>query len=309
MRIAIIGSGGVGGYFGGKLACAGHDLHFLARGAHLAAMRERGLRVDSISGDFVLEAVQATDDPGAIGPVDLAVVAVKSWQLPEAASAAQPLVASDTVVLPLLNGVEASRILADAVGEEHVFGGICRISARIEGPGHIVHSAIDPSITFGELDNRRTERAAALQRALTEAGIRAEIPSDILAAVWEKFALIATWSGIGAVTRVPIGQWRDLPGTRAMAEACLREIHSVASARGIALGEDRVMKIMDVYDSVPPESVASMQRDVLEGRPSELEDQSGAVVRLGREVQVPVPTHAFLYDVLLPQERKARAGK
>ena len=306
MRIAVMGTGGVGGYFGARLAQAGHEVHFIARGAHLAAIRNEGLRILSIKGDFTVDRAHATDDPATVGPTEAVIVGVKTWQLPEAARAMRPLVGPDTLVLPLLNGVDASSELSDVVGSRHVLGGLCRISAEVAAPGVIRHSAVEPSIILGEMYNRRTERAQRLAGTLTEAGVRTEIATDIDAAIWEKFMLIASWSGIGAVTRAPIGVWRSMPALRSMAEQCLREIHAVARARGVRLESDRVAGTLAAFDSVPAKSVASMQRDVLSGRPSELEAQNGAVVRLGAEADVATPTHAFIYHSLLPQELAAR---
>lgn len=306
MRIAIVGAGGVGGYFGGRLAVAGHDVVFIARGAHLAAIRHDGLRVQSISGDFVVAPARASDDPASIGPVDVVIVAVKGWQLADAVRAMQPLVGPETAVLPLLNGVEAAAELTAAFGPGHILGGLCRIIASIEGPGQIRHSGMEPSMAVGELDNTRSERVQQLHRALVEAGVHAEIAPDIHVALWEKFMLIATWSGIGAVTRSPIGVWRSLSGARAMAEAALNEVLALAHARGVSVATTRVGTTLAFMDGVPPAATASMQRDIMEGRPSELESQSGAVVRLGSDAGVPTPTHTFLYQSLLPQERAAR---
>ncbi len=306
MRIAVVGTGGVGGYFGGRLAEAGHEVHFIARGAHLAAIRQSGLHVESIAGDFVIHPALATDDPGSVGPVDVVIVAVKTWQLAEAATSARAVVGPHTMVLPLLNGVEASAQLSKTLGSEHVLDGLCRLQVEIAGPGRIRHTGVEPSIVLGERDNRRTARVEDLVAALTGAGVRAQIADDIDAAMWEKFMLISTWSGIGAVTRVPVGEWRASPGARSMAEACLREVFQVARARDVHLGEDRIAATLATYDAVPPLGLASMQRDILNGRPSELEAQNGAVVRLGAEVGVPTPTHAFIYHSLLPQESAAR---
>ena len=307
MRVAVVAAGGVGGYFGGRLAQAGHEVHFLARGAHLEAIRKNGLRVDSISGDFVVSPALATNDAAEVGPVDAVILAVKTWQLSEAAKSARALVGPKTVVLPLLNGVEASDQLAEVLGADHVLGGLCRLSTEIAGPGHIRHTAVDPSIVLGELDNRRTPRAEALVAALSGAGVKTSIADDVNVALWEKFIFIATWSGIGAVTRVAVGEWRSVPGLRAMAESALREVVAVGRARGVRLRDDHVATTLAAYDSVPPHTMASMQKDVLAGRPSELEAQNGAVVRLGRAAGVPTPTHAFLYNSLLPQEKAARA--
>jgi len=309
MRVAIVGTGGVGGYFGGRLAQAGHEVHFIARGAHLEAIRGSGLRVDSINGDFVVKPALATNDPEEVGPVDAVIVAVKNWQLDDAARSARPLVGPETVVLPLLNGVEASDRLGAALGAEHVLGGLCRLSAEIAGPGHVRHTAVDPSMTIGERDNRRTGRIEALTAALVGAGVKAAIAEDIDVALWEKFMFIATWSGIGALSRAPLGEWRSVPEWRSMAEAGLREVVAVGRARGVRMGDDRVAGTLAAYDAAPPHTMASMQRDILAGRPSELEAQNGAVVRLGRAAGVPTPTHAFLYVSLLPLETAARAER
>jgi 2-dehydropantoate 2-reductase len=307
MRFAVVGAGGVGGYFGGRLAQDGNEVSFVARGAHLDAIRRHGLRVESIAGDFVVDPALATDDPAEVGPVEVVIIAVKAWQLADAAEAARPLVGPDTAVLPLLNGVEASERLAEVLGGEHVLGGLCRLSAKIAAPGIIRHSAIEATLLLGEPDNRRTPRVQALVAALSRAGVRAAIADDIDAALWEKFMLIATWSGIGSVTRAPVGVWRAVPGLRSMAEACLREVLAVAHARNVRLGEDRVAATMAAFDAVPPQGMASMQRDILAGRPSELEAQNGAVVRLGAAARVSTPTHAFIYHCLLPQETAARS--
>jgi 2-dehydropantoate 2-reductase len=306
MRIAALGAGAVGGYFGGRLAMAGHDVTFIARGANLAAIRDHGLRVDSIAGDFVVSPARATDDPASVGIVDFVIVAVKTWQLGDAARAMRPLVGPHTAVLPLLNGVEAAEELAAVLGAEHVLAGMCRIITTLEGPGHIRHSGAVPWVALGELDNIVSDRVRRLHGALVEAGVGAEIATDINVAVWEKFMFIATMSGIGAVTRAPIGEWLNLPETRRMAEAALEEVVAVGQAHGVPLPDASVAKTLAFMDGVPPSATASMQRDIMAGRPSELEAQSGAVVRLGARVGVPTPIHSYLYHSLLPQERAAR---
>lgn len=306
MRIAVVGAGGVGGYFGGRLSEAGHEVHLIARGDHLEAIRRDGLRVESTLGDFVTSPAGTTADPGEIGPVDAVLVAVKGWQLPEAARSARPLLGPDTLVLPLLNGVEAPDVLAGVLGREHVLGGVCRIVSEIVEPGRIRHSAMEPAVVLGTLDGTPSAGAEQLRGALEEAGVQAEVTDDIHAAIWQKFMLIATWSGIGAVTRAPVGVWRSLPGTRAMADSCLREILAIAEARGIAAREEWVSGTLHFIDAVAPHGTASMQRDVVEGRPSELESQNGAAVRLAQDAGVPAPVNRFLYHSLLPQERVAR---
>jgi 2-dehydropantoate 2-reductase len=283
-------------------------VHFIARGKHLAAIRERGLFVDGLGGNFVVNPANATDDTASVGHVDAVIVAVKTWQLAEAARAAWSLVGPRTVVLPLLNGVDAADDLIGILGAGHVVGGVCRIGVEIAEPGRIRHSAIEPSITLGELDNKSTTRTQSLRGALLDAGVKAEIPPDINVAIWEKFMLIATWSGLGAITRAPVGAWRTSPGTRAMAEASLREILAVAQARGVPLANDRVEKTLKFIDAIAPGAMASMQRDVMAGQPSELAAQNGAVVRLGAAAGVPTPVHAFIYNSLLLQENAARAS-
>jgi 2-dehydropantoate 2-reductase len=297
----------VGGYFGGRLAQAGEDVVFIARGDHLKAMQTAGLRVDSIEGDFVVDPIQATDDPTQAGVVDAILVAVKAWHVPEAAEAMRPMVAPETFVVPLENGVEAPSQLAEVLGEEHLLGGLCRIISALVEPGHIRHAGISPTITFGELDGRRSARTERLRDAFHVAeGATPELAPDIHAAMWEKFLFIAALSGVGAVTRVPIGVLRLLPETRRLLEEAMVEILSLAQALGIALSPGTVTETMAFIDHLPASGTASMQRDVMAGRPSELESQSGAVVRLGCEAGVDTPVHGFIYRSLLPQELRAR---
>jgi len=307
VRIAVFGTGGVGGYFGGRLAQAGEDVVFIARGKHLAAIREHGLEVSSVAGDFLLQPAAATDTPTSVGPVDLVLVGVKAWQMNAAAEAMRPLIKPETMVLPLQNGIEAPQRLAEALGEQHVLGGLCRILAFVAGPGHIRHAGVEPYVAFGELDDRPSERTRQLREAFARArGIRVEIPANIQVAMWSKFLFIASLSGMGAVTRVPIGEIRSHPETRAMFIQAMEEIRAVAVRRGIPLPGDIVATTLNLVDSVPPEGTTSMQRDIIEGRPSELDAQSGAVVRLGRQLGVEVPVHSFIFRTLLPLERRAR---
>lgn len=307
MRIAVFGTGGVGGYFGGRLAQAGEEVLFIARGSHLRAIKDQGLRVKSVKGDFTVEPAQATDDPTEAGAVDAVLVGVKAWQVPEAARLMRPLVGAQTFVVPLQNGVEAPRQLAAVLGEEHVLGGLCRIIAYISAPGEITHAGIEPYVAFGELDGRRGGRVERLRRAFAAAqGVTAEAPEDIEVAMWRKFLLICTWSGVGAITRAPIGIVRTQPETRQMLQQSLQEVMDVARARGIDLPSESISETMAFIDDVPADGTASMQRDIAEGRPSELDSQSGAVVRLGEEAGVDTPLHRFITHSLLPLERRAR---
>src|SRR5258706_3547402 len=268
MRIAVIGAGGVGGYFGGKLADAGADVVFIVRGATLDAMRTSGLRVDSIKGDFVIEHPNATDDPTSAGKVDAICVTVKTWQIAEAAEQIKPMIGENTMVIPLENGIDAPDQLAALLGREHVLGGLCGIVSFIAAPGHIRHVGADPFVMFGELDNRRTARVEQLRDLCLRAGVQADIPSDIHHALWSKFVFIAPMSGIGGVTRVPIGVWRSIPETRELATRAIREIVDLARARGVGLGDEAVERTLARFDGLNADATSSLQRDIIEGKPS-----------------------------------------
>lgn len=306
MRVAVIGVGAVGGYFGGRLAQAGEEVVLIARGDHLQALRQHGLQVDSIKGDFIIQPSLVTDDPQQVGTVDVVLIGVKAWQVGEAALAVQPLIGPETFVVPLQNGVESPAQLTAVLGAEHVLGGFCSLVSWLVGPGHIRHTGLDPYIAFGEMDNRPSERAERLRRAFECAGVVADVPPDILAAMWEKLVFIASFSGVGAVTRAPVGVMRSLPETRQMLKQAMGEALAVANGRGIALSEESIVGKMALIDGLPPGATASMQRDIIAGRPSELESQNGAIVRLGQEKGVATPLHAFIYRSLLPLEQRAR---
>jgi 2-dehydropantoate 2-reductase len=306
MRFAIYGTGGVGGYFGGRLAQAGEEVVFIARGRNLEALQTNGLKVDSIKGDFTVQPVQASDDPAEVGNVDVVLVAVKAWQIPEVALAMRPLIGPDTLVVPLQNGVDAPTQMAEVIGAEHVIGGLCGLISYRTEPGHICHAGADPFINFGELDNHKSDRINKLQNTFAQTtGIKVAIPCDIQVAMWSKFLLIVSWSGLGAITRVPLGAFLGIPQTRQLLGEVMQEVFNVAHARNITLPDEIVGNTVDFMDSLPPTGTASMQRDIMEGRRSELESQTGAVVRIGREVGVETPINSFIYHTLLPQELKA----
>ncbi|HXB53227.1 MAG TPA: 2-dehydropantoate 2-reductase [Vicinamibacteria bacterium] len=306
MRIVIFGAGGVGGYFGGRLAQAGESVVFIARGEHLKAIRAEGLRVESIAGDFQVRA-EATDDCGSVGQVDAVLVCVKAWQVQEAAQRMAPMLGPQGFVVPLGNGVEAADELGRVVGKERVLGGLCRILSYLVAPGRIRHAAMDPRVEFGERDGRESARVGALRAIFERArGLSVHTPGDINVAVWEKFLFIAPFSGLGAVTRMPAGVMRGVPETRDLLTTAMQEVWDLARARGIAVGDEAVARTMRFVDGMPKDATASMQRDILEGRPSELEYQNGAVVRLGREGGVPVAVNEFIYRCLLPSELRAR---
>ena len=309
MKFAIFAAGGVGGYFGGQLAQAEHDVTFIARGEHLEAIRETGLRVDSIDGDFVIQPAKVTDNPDSVGAVDVLLVAVKAWQMEEAIEQMKFLVGTTTVIIPLLNGVEAPEQLSAAFGSECVLGGLCRISSFVAEPGRIQHVGMKPYIAFGELDNEKSERVSALQKIFADIPeIVVEAPDNIHVAMWEKFIFICALSGVGAVTRQAVGFYRDIPETRVMLYSALKEALKVGKKRGVALPKNFADEMLDRIDNLPDEMLASMQKDVMEGRPSELESQNGAVVRMARKLGVPTPTHDFIYASLLPMELKAQTS-
>ena len=309
MKFAIFGTGGVGGYFGGRLAQAGEDVTFIARGNHLSVIQQTGLSVDSIRGDFVVHPAKATDSTESVGAVDVVVLAIKGWQLDEAILQMKPLIGNSTLIVPLLNGIEHMEALVNAFGSEHVLGGVCRISAFIADAGHIKHVGIDPFIAFGELNREMSERVSKLYDVFKNiSGVTVEASGNIELAMWEKYLLISAFSGVGAVTRSPVGMFRSIPETRAMFRRALEEVVLVANSRGVGLTEKSVQAVMDRIDQTQPDTMASMQKDVLAGRPSELESQTGALVRMARAATVSVPTHEFIYASLLPMEKKARGS-
>jgi 2-dehydropantoate 2-reductase len=306
MRIAVFGTGGVGGYFGAKLAQAGEDVSFIARGAHLEAIRASGLRIESPKDSFSIQPAKAESDPAAIGAVDVVLVGTKAWQVAEAGEAIRPMIGEQTIVIPLQNGVEANPQLASVLGAGHVAAGLCRISSMVAAPGTIRHIGVKPSIAFNWLDGRADSRLESLRAAFTSVGVAASIPADIEAELWVKFVFIATVSGLGAVSRAPIGVIRSVPETRRMLGAAISEVTAVGRARGIRLAPSVEEDSMKFADSLPPSMTASMHRDIAEGRPSELEFQNGTVVRLGDAGGVPTPLNDFIYNSLLPLEQRAR---
>jgi len=308
MRIAIMGSGGVGGYYGGLLACAGHDVTFIARGAHLAAIRAHGLQIKSVHGDLTIAPAQATDNPAGVGPVELVLVTVKTTATDEAARAIRPLVGPATVVLSLQNGIDAAERIGAVVGLEHMLGGATWVSSTIEAPGVIRQESQFRRIVLGELDGRITPRAQAVYEALQSTGATVELSANIRQVLWTKFVFIAALSGVGAITRLPVGDYRHVPETRDLLVRLMREVEAIARASGIALDANVVDQALAVVDNAAPGIQSSMQRDVAAGRPSELESMIGVVGRKGRELGVPTPVADMVYAALLPGELKARAA-
>ena len=309
MRIAVYGVGGVGGFFGARLIRGGQQVAFVARGEHLAAIQERGLCVTTPGGEMLVQPSIATAEPSEVGPVDVVILGVKADQVGIAASAIGPMLSGKTFVLPLQNGIEAEDRLSSVIGEARVLAGLCGIMSWITAPGHVRTLADVHFIRFGELDNSRSERTVALLKVFEDAGITAEIPSDIQKAKWEKFLFVSTLGGLGAALGKSFGGLRDDPEARRMLELGMQEVFALARARGVALEDNVVERTMGFVDKLPADGTASLQRDIADGKPSELDAWNGAVVRLGRDAGVAVPVHAFIYEKLLPAERRARAEK
>ncbi|HZO67325.1 MAG TPA: 2-dehydropantoate 2-reductase [Kribbellaceae bacterium] len=308
MKIAVIGAGGIGGYFGGRLAAAGHEVGFVARGAHLEALRRDGLTVRSVNGDFTVAPARATDEPRELGAAEVVMLAVKTWQLEQATALLAPLMGSGTAVLTTQNGVEAPQQVADVVGREAVLPGLAKIFASIEEPGVIRHVGGPASLAFAEWDGSPSDRVERLRTALVEAGVAATVPESVWTELWAKFLFVVPFGGLGAVTDAPIGVLRSAPGTRRLLEDAMREIRDVGQALGVKLPGDIVESTMAFVDQQPPEGRSSLQRDLLSGRPSELDAWNGAVARLGSGAGVATPIHALLYDVLTVLASTRRAG-
>jgi 2-dehydropantoate 2-reductase len=299
MRIAIVGSGGVGGYFGGRLAEAGADVTFLARGAHLEAMRARGLRIVSPKGDVHLARVQVAADTRDSGPVDVVLFAVKLYDTDRALASVPPLIGAQTIVVPLQNGVDSVATIERVVGREHTGGGTCYVSAVIAEPGVIRHTAMDHLI-FGELDGTRSPRLEALQRACAPASFAATLSADVTVDIWSKFVRLSVMSGMTAVARSPLGVICADPDLFGMLKDAVREAQAVAHAKGIAVPPATVDDVARTYAALPPQTKSSMLEDLERGRRLELPWLSGAVVRIGEEVGVPTPIHRFITTVLKP---------
>jgi 2-dehydropantoate 2-reductase len=306
MRVAVIGAGGVGGYFGARLAAAGASVAFVARGTHLAAIRAGGLRLESPKGDLHLREVVATDAPSSIGSVDVVLLTVKMYDLDTASAMLAPLIGPDTVVVTLQNGVEAVDIVARHVGAAHVAGGVAYVAAVIAAPGVIRHTALD-ALIFGEVDGRPSTRLAALEVMCRRAGFNARLSDQILVDVWAKFARLSVFSAMTAVTRSPMGAIRADPDLYAMLNAGCEETIAVGRAHGVQLPVSLMDDIRAMVDGLPYEAKASMLEDLERGKRLELPWLSGAVVRLGEAVGVPTPIHRFIAAVLKPHMHGATA--
>ena len=293
-----MGAGGLGGYFGARLAAAGNDVAFVARGAHLAAIRKDGLRVTSARGDLHLRDVVATDAPATLAPADVVIVAVKLWDTEAAAEAIKPLVRPGTAVVSFQNGVSKDDVLTRALGRDAVIGGVGQIGVVIGSPGVIAHTGTMAKLIFGEFDNRPTQRVEALLAACVAAGIDAETPADINLATWEKFAFLVPMAACTACMRSAIGPIRANPQAFGFLLDVMQEVVAVGQALGVALPDDFVPRRKAFIESLPPEMTASMAGDLARGNRLELPWLSGAVVELGRKTGVPTPLNQTVCQIL-----------
>ena len=302
MKIAVMGSGGVGGFYGGRLANAGYDVSFIARGKHLAAMRENGLTIENeAQGDIRVPRVKASEDPAAIGVVDLVLIAVKMWDTEAAAQAVKPMVGPQTAVLSLQNGVIKDDILRRVFGESAVMGGVGYVATHISGPGVIHQTGTLQRLVFGEYNGRRSARAGQLLEALLRAGIQAELSEDIRRTLWEKYVFLVGLSGTTTTMRSPIGPIRQNPQTRAFLFDLMKETVAVGRAHGVNLPEDYAAQRLAFADTVPADMTSSMHHDLERGNRLEVAWLSGGVVQLGTAVGVPTPANRAVWDVLALQ--------
>ena len=300
MKIVVMGSGGVGGFYGGRLAHAGYDVTFVARGAHLEAMRSNGLRVTGPRGDTHIQPCTATDNPADIGVVDIVLFCVKLWDVESAGTAIKGLIGPNTAVIPLQNGIDAADRLIPILGRNAVMGGVAQISATIDQPGVIRQTGTFMKIVFGELDGRTTERAEAFRAICQKAGFDVVLTEAIQTALWEKFVLLSVNSSVVALIRLPFGKLRDDPDVMALFSAGFSEVIAVGRALGVKLPPDMEARMEKAVRNFPPSMMPSMAIDLLRGNRLELPWLAGKVVALGKEVGVPTPTFSVMYAALKP---------
>jgi 2-dehydropantoate 2-reductase len=294
MKILIIGTGGVGGYFGGKLAAAGNDVTFIARGEHMKQIRAKGLKVKSILGDFQVDFVKVTDRINEVESPDLVLICVKAWQIKEILPDLKSILYRGTTILPLQNGVSAIEELKEQISEEHILGGLCRTISKIESPGVICHFGITPTIIFGEPDHSRTERLKTIKELFDRSGINSIVSDDINSDLWKKFISICV-SGLLAVTGASYGELREVKETRQMMVDLFTEIYHLSWKVGAHIEPEFIEKTMSFIDTLPYESTTSLSRDFLERKPSEIDYQNGTVIRLGEKYGVDTPINRFIY--------------
>jgi 2-dehydropantoate 2-reductase len=298
MRIAVIGAGGIGAIYGAALAKAGNDVTFVARGAHLSAMRENGLRIEGDRGETVIRPCQATDDIASIGPVDYVLLCVKLWDLETAGQQIRPIVGPQTTVVPVQNGVDAHERLMRVLGREAVMGGTAFVTGSIVAPGVVRQTGTYFQLTFGEIDRQPRARGERLSAVCAAAGIDGVLSPDIMVPLWEKFVLLVPVSSVNALTRLPMGRYRDDPDSWGLVEALLRESVAVGRAEGVALAPDAVERGLAGIRLMPDHHMTSMGNDLLRGNKLELPWFAGKIVELGRKHGIPTPVSGFAYAAL-----------
>ena len=309
MKIAVIGVGGIGGYYGALLAHSGEEVSFVARSAHLEAIRKNGLTIKSIHGDFIANPARVTDNPAEIGPVDLVLFCVKTYDTDEAAQAIKPIIrkeSADTAVLSLQNGVDAVEQIGKVVGVEHMLAGATWISSAIEAPGVIRQISDYRRVVIGEPDGKITPRLEAISNAFQKTGITLEQSTEIQKIIWHKFMFLCATSGFGSLTRLPVANYRSVPETRTLIKRLMKEVQALAQAQGIRLDGDIIEKSLAFMDSVAPKIKPSMQLDVEAGHKTEIESIIGVMGRKGREFGIATPVADMLYAFLLPVDLNAR---
>ena len=303
MKVLVLGAGGVGGYFGGRLAVAGHDVAMVARGPHLAALQEHGLRLRSVSGDVDVR-LPVAEDPAVFGPVDVVLFCVKAYDTASAAAGLTSVLGPETAVVSLQNGVDNEDLIATVVGPGHVVGGAAFIFSTITEPGVVTHTSGPARIVFGERDDRRTERVEQLLAACLDAGIDADIAPDISAVLWTKFAFICATAGMTASVRLPLGEVRDSPPAWAMFRQIVTEVVDLARLEGVALRDGVVEQQVGFAAALPAESYSSLHHDLMTGRRMELDALHGSVVRRAERYGLPVPACAAIEAILSPWARR-----
>jgi 2-dehydropantoate 2-reductase len=309
MKVAVVGAGALGGLFGGMLARAGFEVVFLVRERMKRQLEQEGLQIATPGGEFAISPVFAGTDPSALGGADVVLVTVKAWQVAAVAPTLRPLIKGGTIVIPVQNGVEAADQLQADSPNGSVVGGVCHVFSSLEKPGRIVHKGKPPQLTLGELGGGTSARLSRVAEAFRRAEIAMVLSEDIRADIWEKMLFVEPLGSIGAATRASIDVFRSVPGTRAMLLDSMREVQRVSGGIGIALAQGVVDRSMVRIDSLPAGSTASMHRDIVDGRPSELEQQTGAVVRFAKRAGVAAPVHDYLLSTLLPQELSAQKAQ
>lgn len=306
MRIIVVGIGGVGGYFGGRLALTDHQVEFVVRGAHGEAIRKDGLFVKSIYGDFTAHPDRVHAELDSIENPDLVLVCTKSWQLEEVARVLKDKILPATIILPLQNGVNSVEKLAGVLPEKQIFGGLCKIISKIDSPGIINHFAFHPQIIFGEVNGVISDRAVEVRKVFEEAGIDVILSDDITLEVWRKFLFICTISGLGGVCRQEIGVMREDPGLRELMMQTAKEVLALAIKKEVGLTVNDIENTFKAIDKQAYHSTASVQRDLMEGRPSEIHDFNGYVVSESEKYGLEAPVNKFIYYALRPMEDQAR---